>query len=359
MQLGIFSMPMHPPEKPLAQGFEEDLTWFAELEEKGFVELWAGEHITSQWENYPASDIFLAALARETTTLRLGTGVALLPLHNPAEVALRIAFLDQLSGGRVNFGVGPGGLATDRPFLDVEVDRPEYIDRFRESLDMIIKIWTSEAPYKLEGKYWQVHLPNIERHIGLGWAMPPLQQPHPPIMIPGVSYRSSSIKAAGQRGWRCLSTNFLPNHDLVGQWEAFAEGARDAGREPDPNLWGITRDIFVADTDAEAERFMLECGPAAAYERYMFDLTKGSNNFVHFKGSNPERPDSDIDSKFLLNNTWLVGSPQTVAEKINAIRDQTAPFGQLVMIHHDIADFAPWRHSIDLLVNEVMPLIES
>lgn len=358
MDLGIFSMPLHPPEKPLAQGFEEDLAWFAELEEKGFSELWAGEHITSQWENYPAGDLFLAALARETKTMRLGTGVALLPLHNPGAVALRIAFLDQLSGGRVNFGVGPGGLTTDRPFLDVDVDRGVYIDRFRESLEMILTIWTSEAPYDLDGKYWRVNLPAQQQEIGLGWAMPPLQKPHPPIMIPGVSYRSSSIAMAGKRGWRCLSTNFLPNDDLVGQWEAYSEGARSAGRDPDPSLWGITRDVFVADTDAEAERFMLECGPAASYTRYMFDLTKGSHNFVHFKGSNPDRPDSDITPKFLFDNTWIAGSPQTVAEKINSIRDRTAPFGQLVMIAHDIDDFAPWRHSIDLLTNQVVPLIE-
>ncbi len=358
MRLGIFSMPLHPPEKPLAQAFAEDLAWFSELEDKGFCETWAGEHITSQWENYPAVDLFLASLARETTTMRLGTGVALLPLHNPAEVALRIAFLDHLSNGRVNFGVGPGGLATDRPFLNVEVERDVYLDRFRESLDTIIKIWTLQAPYTIEGKYWRVDLPELSRDIGLGWAMPPLQKPHPPIMIPGVSYRSSSLRMAGRRGLRCLSTNFLPNNSLDGQWAEYSQGARDAGLEPDPDKWGITRDIFVADSDTEAEQFMLNCGPAAAYDRYMFDLTKRSGNFHPFKGADLDRPDSDITAKFLYDNTWIAGSPHTVAEKINTIRDQVAPFGDLVMIAHDITDFAPWRHSIDLLVNEVLPMIE-
>ncbi len=358
MRFGIFSMPLHPPEKPLKQGFEEDLAWISELETKGFSEAWAGEHITSQWENYPAVEIFLAALARETKTIRLGTGVSLLPLHNPAEVALRIAFLDQLSGGRVNFGAGPGGLATDRPFLNVEVERPEYLKRFTEALDMILHIWTHEAPYTLAGEFWRIDLQAVSQDIGLGWAMPPLQKPHPPVMIPGVSFRSGSLRIAGMRGWNCLSTNFLPTCDLNGQWEAYKEGAESVGRTPDPDKWGITRDIFVADSDAEARRFMLENSPAASYDRYMFNLTKRSNNFAAFKGSQPDRPDSDINVKYLADNAWIYGSPQTVADQLNTIRDQVAPFGSLVMIAHDIEDFAPWRHSVDLLVNEVMPLIE-
>ena len=111
MQFGYFTMPSHPPERPLKAGHEWDLQVIRWLDELGFAECWIGEHHTAPWEPHPAPDLLIAQALRETTRLRMGPGGFLLPYHHPAELANRVAMLDHLSGGRLNFGIaaGPGG----------------------------------------------------------------------------------------------------------------------------------------------------------------------------------------------------------------------------------------------------------
>jgi len=216
MERGIFSMPLPPREKTPSQCFKEYSDWFSVLEDKGFGELWPGEHLTCLWENYPAGDLFLTALSRHTSTMKLGTGISILPLQHPGEVALRIAFLDQLSRRRIMFGVGPGGVPSDRPFMNVTVEHDKYFGRFVESLQMILHIWKYEAPYKLEGKYWTIALPANGRDITLANPMKPYQQPHPPAALPGNSPKSKSLRVGGKNGWLPITGSFcLPNEHFI------------------------------------------------------------------------------------------------------------------------------------------------
>src|SRR5437016_4797073 len=113
MELGIFMMPLHPPGKPLTQCYDEDIELIVRADELGYAEAWIGEHATMAWENIPANDQFIATLLPRTSRIRLGTGVVLLPQHHPANVANRIAQLDHLARGRINFGIGAGAVPTD------------------------------------------------------------------------------------------------------------------------------------------------------------------------------------------------------------------------------------------------------
>jgi alkanesulfonate monooxygenase SsuD/methylene tetrahydromethanopterin reductase-like flavin-dependent oxidoreductase (luciferase family) len=113
MELGYFAMPSHPPERDIRAGNEWDLQTLRWLDHLGYAEAWIGEHHTAPWEPNPSPDLLLAQSFRETKRLRMGPGGILLPYHNPAELANRIAFLDHLSGGRLNFGIAASGLPSD------------------------------------------------------------------------------------------------------------------------------------------------------------------------------------------------------------------------------------------------------
>ena len=110
MKLGLFMMPMHPPEKPHADAYELDIDTLVAADQLGYDEAWLGEHFTSAWENIPAPDLILAAALQHTKRIRLGTGVACLPNHNPVVLAHRIAQLDQMARGRFLWGVGAGAV---------------------------------------------------------------------------------------------------------------------------------------------------------------------------------------------------------------------------------------------------------
>ena len=113
MKLGLFSMPLHRPEKPFLQTLEEDREAILLADRLGYSEAWIGEHFTSKVEQIASPLIFLATLIHETRSIRFGTGVINIPHHHPVTVASHVALFDNLSEGRFLFGVGPGGLVSD------------------------------------------------------------------------------------------------------------------------------------------------------------------------------------------------------------------------------------------------------
>ncbi|WP_307756358.1 LLM class flavin-dependent oxidoreductase, partial [uncultured Bradyrhizobium sp.] len=113
MELGYFTMPSHPPECGLKEGHDWDLQTLRWLDELGYQEAWIGEHHTAPWEPHPSPDLLVAQALLQTKNIRIGPGGFLLPYHHPAELANRVAMLDHLSNGRLNFGVAASGLPSD------------------------------------------------------------------------------------------------------------------------------------------------------------------------------------------------------------------------------------------------------
>ena len=151
MEIGFFSMPSHPPERDLREGHEWDLQHIRWADELGFTEGWIGEHHTAPWEPHPAPDFLVIEGLRQTETIRLGPGGFLLPYHHPAELANRIAMMDRLSQGRLNFGVAASGLPSDWQMFNVDGMSGENRDMTREALDIILRLWSDEPEFDYKG----------------------------------------------------------------------------------------------------------------------------------------------------------------------------------------------------------------
>ena len=117
-------MPLHPPHRAFADGYERDVAQIVLADQLGFREAWVGEHLTERWENAPAPDLLLAQALALTKHVRLGTGVTLLALHNPVYLAHRLAMLDHLARGRFQWGIGGGGLPTDLSLFGLDHTNP-------------------------------------------------------------------------------------------------------------------------------------------------------------------------------------------------------------------------------------------
>ncbi len=126
-----------------------------------------------------------------------------LPNHHPAIVAGEVAMLDHLSNGRLNFGIGPGGLASDMELFD-NLDADIRNERMAESIATIKQIWSQNAPYDIPGKHWPIKVKDTcIPELSVGEMAKPLQQPHPPIGLSAMSPASGSIMhAASQAGTR-------------------------------------------------------------------------------------------------------------------------------------------------------------
>ena len=195
LNYGMFVMPIHDPKKPLAQCYDEDLELAVKCEESGFRDFWVGEHHSSSYENIVMPEIFLGKVLGMTKTMRVGAAPVCLQYHHPAHVASRLAFLDHLSHGRLNVCFGPGAVATDMELYGI--DPQESGARVAEAIDMILKIWTSDPPYELDGRFWKVRLSDtVDAEMGIGALHKPMQRPTPPIFVPGISRGSAGLKAA-------------------------------------------------------------------------------------------------------------------------------------------------------------------
>ena len=142
VEIGLFTMPSHPPERDLYEGQEWDLQTLRWADELGYKEAWIGEHHASIWEPHPAPDLLVAQALLQTKQIRLGPGGFLLPYHHPAELANRVAMLDHMAQGRLNFGVAASGLPSDWAMFNVDGMAGENREMTRESLDIILRLWT-------------------------------------------------------------------------------------------------------------------------------------------------------------------------------------------------------------------------
>ncbi len=352
MKLGMFMMPVHPPDKDRTKTFEEDTAAILLAEELGFTEAWIGQHHTAAWEPVPSNDLFIASLIPQTTSIRLGTGVSILPQHHPANIATRLAYLDHLSRGRLNVGFGQGGVPTDWGLFDLPDPKTQGLMTL-EAIDLIMYLWQTEAPFDFKGEFWRSRIEEPVPELGLGELLRPFQQPHPPIAMSIVKGESMAAHMAGERGYMPVSTNIVPGVMVKRQWEVYGEGAEKAGKAADPANWRVSRSIYVGESDAEAREFCLQGAFAASlmYLRGMVNIA----GILEIMKMDPNMSDEAITPEYVIDQIAIVGSPDTVAAKLNELYEMTGGFGTTVMMAHDWDDEPRMRRSMELMAKEVIP----
>ena len=356
MKLGYFTMPLHPPGSDFTKTLQDDLQQIVTLDELGYEEAWIGEHFTTVWENIPAPDLFIAQALPMTKKIVLGTGVTCMPNHDPFMIAHRVAQLDHMARGRFRWGVGSGGFPGDFEVFGFDPDTGEHRGMTRDAIDLVLKIWEDPTPGLYEHKYWRFRIPEPIDEIGLRFHLKPYQKPHPPIAVAGVSSKSDTLVLAGERGWIPMSINFVPARTLQTHWEAVEQGARNAGRVPDRSEWRIAREVYVAETSERARREALAGVLRRDFEQYFLRLVPRMRAMDLFK-IDPDMPDSDVTPENLVDNIWVVGSPEDVAAKLRQMHQETGGFGVLLSMGHEWEPRDQWINSTTLLAKEVMPML--
>lgn len=245
-------------------------------EQAGFHSIWAPEHIVlldRYASKYPYSadgkfpsanmqveilDPFAALtfIAAQTKTIRLGTGICLVPERNPLTTAKEVATLDKLSGGRFDFGVGIGWL--EEEFAALGIPWARRAARTREYLHVMKKLWTEEET-AFEGDFCS--FPSVRSYPK------PVQKPHPPIIFGGES--EPALKRAGEvgDGWFGMNVSIA---DAKTKITKVKEYARAAGRNPDTLQISIspgvgttlTRDDLKRAQDAGVQQLIVGSFPA-------------------------------------------------------------------------------------------------
>ncbi len=352
IRYGMFIMPFHPPSKPLGQCYDEDLELIVQADELGFGEFWIGEHHTMKYENIVMPEIFIGRALGETRRIRLGPAPVCLNQHHPAHVASRLAFLDHLSKGRLNLCFGPGSVTADQELYGVNPkDAPAMVE---EAMDIILKLWSSDPPYEIAGKFWNIQLKkNVDEETGIGFIHKPLQRPHPPISVPAMSRNSSSMKTAGRKGYMPIGHCLVTANVLADFWTTYEQAALEAGRQPQRSDFKIARSIFLADTTREAVQRARTNSLGHNYEYIGRLFDKGLGRKIYKR--DPNMRDRDCNLDFLMTEQIIAGDVDEVLRRLLLMVEETGPFGTLVLMSYDWDDKKSWVHSMELFARELMP----
>lgn len=352
-------MPLHPPGRNVTETLKEDREAILLADQLGFTEAFVGEHVTDAAETVTSSLMFLASLISETKNIKLGTGTVNLPNSHPAAVAAQVAMIDHMLEGRFIFGISPGGLMSDAEvFGNLGNDRNEM---FVEGINTVLKIWDSEPPYDIQGKYWNVSVGRtMVPEIGQGFIMKPYQKPHPLIVGTAVAPYSKGVTEMAKRGWQPISANFLLPQWVATHWPKYVEGREAVGATASPSEWRVAKSIFVADDEATARRYAFEeSGPYRFYFSQMIRKLVGGGGRGNLFKDDPATPDSDITPDYVAKRLVIAGTVNSVVDQLLAFREQVGDFGTLLYACHDWVDPALGRRSMQLMAEEVMPRVNA
>jgi natural product biosynthesis luciferase-like monooxygenase protein len=228
--------------------YEQMLEQIVMAEALGFDGVWCAEHRIPRFAfGNPA--VFMAAVARMTSRIRLGTAVSLLPLHNPVRLAEDYSMVDVLSGGRLDFGVGRGLYKYDYEMSGV--DMAESRPRFDECLEVILKAW-SQGVFTYQGRFFQYDTHSVTPR--------PVQTPHPPVYMACVM-SPESYEWAGAHGHHILTAPFFFTRfeDQQTRLALYHRALEKAGVEPTQRDVVGAYHLYCGDSDA-AVRAIAEPG---------------------------------------------------------------------------------------------------
>jgi len=274
----------------------------------------------------------------------------------PIRIAEEYAVLDCLSGGRLVAGF-PTGLPTDAAISNGVVPI-EQRERFREALELVTKAWSAREVFAWNGKHYQLPMVSL-------WPRP-IQQPHPPIWIPGSGSSSTVEYVVDRDDCFCHLSYFgMKNAETLGDyyWDTVAQRNRDAN----PYRLGFLQLVGVSETDAEAEEY------ASHVEYFFHNLLYTPNHYQQIPGcidyrslvralKEPLRERMDLRQlkykDFRDRGFVMAGSPSTVRDRlIDGIK--RLRIGHLmVLLHFGSMSHELCMKNIELFSREVLPALE-
>jgi len=240
VEIGLFTEFEWRPGVDEAQAFDDSLAQVTLAEDLGYDAVWLAELHFQKERSVLASPLVVGAtIAGRTKRVKIGFAVQVLPLIHPLRLAEDVATLDQVSKGRLDFGVGRSGLPGH--YTGFNIPYEESQERFDETLEILVKAWTEER-FTYEGKYFQFH--DV-------CAIPkPYQKPHPPLRVAATSVESYA--AVGRRG---LPIFLAVRTSSISELETFVGAYHSAWREaghPGRGQVAAILPVYVADTERRA-----------------------------------------------------------------------------------------------------------
>ena len=288
MRFGLLILQSQFGGQPELEIYRQTIEQVKLAEDLGFSTVWLTEQHFNNFGICPDPLAFAATLAGVTRRIRLGTGVVVLPLHNPVTIAERAAMVDQLSEGRLDLGIGKGHPKQRFDVFGLNVEENEA--RFFEAHKLLLKAWKDEN-LTFEGDYYKVD--------GIRIVPRTFQKPHPPLWIPTFG-NPNMISFAARHGYPILHS---AAGNMLLKYQRLYEQAYNDHSE---RINSIVRLVYLRKDGAKARREMRR--PARWYLE-----------------NNPGKPANHAGNRLaiyeLIEESGLVGSPKRCVERIRELEE--------------------------------------
>lgn len=306
-------------------------------EQLGFDSVWLTEHHFVDDGYMPAPLTMAAAIAARTERIRIGTFILELPLYNAPQVAEQVAVLDQLSGGRIELGLGLG--YREEEFRAFGVPRRQRAGRFLEAVKVLRALFSGEA-VTFKGRYHDLD--------GVRLGPPPFREGGPPLWLGAMSEPQAQRAAA-------LRADLMPQGDRRETYDPWAAALRGEGEDPASYRVLVNRPFFVTDAGEDPSAAWQRLRPGEAYRAGLY------KEWLDAGGQPPVRPSQPEDSPIVpvLEGRYLIGTPEHVATEIAAYRERV-PVTNLIAWGVPLGlrpDDPLLLRSLERFAREVMPLL--
>jgi len=296
LSFGVLPTPIYGADTPYQQQLAEHRELVSTAEQLGFSAMVCGQHYLGSELRYFQPVPYLTHLHASAPSMTAVTGIMLLSMANPVDVAEQLATLDVVTDGKSVFGVGLG--YSEREFRAFGVDSKTKVARFEKGLELIKALWSGEQ-VDYDDRFWTVE--------GVRPAVLPAQRPRPPIWVGGQS--EAAIRRAARVGDAWYAPPF-PSHDALAVLRKVFLEERAATGQPLDGAFPLRRELLIAPTRAQA-REQARARSALRYRTYQNWGLSGENTAP---ASAPD--DIDVDSQFIL------GSADECADRLAALRDE-------------------------------------
>ena len=346
MEFGMFHEFPSLPGRSESEAFDEAMEQVDAAERLGLDVMWLAElHFEPRRSLLSAPLSIASAIAARTRRIKIGIAVQVLPLCHPLRLAEEAATVDQLSHGRLIFGVGRSGVA--QTYEAYGVSYGESQARFREILEVIQRAWT-EPSFSYEGAY--------HRFNNVSVVPKPYQKPTPPIRI--AASTPDTFPAIGRRGMPIFaSVRHTSWSDLAGQIRLYHEAWEAAGH-PGRGQVFVSAPTYIAATEARAR-----AEPKASIMHFYHEqanLLEGAARLVDPEtAARRMRRVHDLRARTYedaLQANVLIGTPQTIADQLQALQAEIGLSGILAELNcGGLIPHESVVNAMRLLCEEVMP----
>ena len=343
MEFGMFHEFPSLPGRGETEAFDEAMAQVDAAERWGLDVMWLAEIHFAPERTYLAAPLAIAsAIAARTSRMKIGIAVQVLPLCHPLRLAEEAATVDQVSRGRLIFGVGRSGVVST--YDAYQVPYTESRERFAEIFEIVKRAW-SEARFSYAGKFFSFDNVACVPHP-YGGKLPPIRiAASTPDTFPAIAAQGYPVFA---------SVRHTTWSDLKAQVQSYQEGWRAAGRQGRGEVY-VSGPIYIAETEEQARA---EARPSVEhFYRLQYELIaesarrSGRQQFI-------ERAEMlrNLTYEDALRDNVIVGTPDSVAARLRHLQQEVGFDGILAELNcGGLIPHERVLNAIRLLCQEVMP----